>query len=159
MLSRTLKLTCCGQPLVLRPARSKHCRMCNHCVLRFDHHCVWVDNCIGEANIHLFIGFLALLSFLLLYGSVVLIQIWVQKVTDLSLFTATFYDGSGNPLESSLYVVFLVSLFLLLYRLAWVRFRVFFQLSFCFSSFLFPFVLFFFCSSLPPSISNTLVYS
>jgi hypothetical protein len=37
---------------------SKHCRECNKCVLGFDHHCVWLNTCIGTAN---YLSFLALL--------------------------------------------------------------------------------------------------
>lgn len=41
-----------------KPARSRHCRICNECVLAADHHCVWINNCVGRGNYLHFYAFL-----------------------------------------------------------------------------------------------------
>jgi len=59
----------CSSCLVRRPIRSKHCSVCDKCVARFDHHCPWVGNCIGERNHHYFIYYLVSLSVLTLWSA------------------------------------------------------------------------------------------
>lgn len=56
----------CNRP---KPARSKHCPICKTCVERQDHHCIWINNCVGLHNYHWFIALLISTACLLFYGA------------------------------------------------------------------------------------------
>lgn len=53
----------------LKPARSKHCSICKTCVSRMDHHCVWVNNCLGRGNYKWFLALLLCTTLLVAYGA------------------------------------------------------------------------------------------
>ena len=40
----------CRQCRTNRPERSHHCKTCGYCVLLMDHHCLWINNCVGYYN-------------------------------------------------------------------------------------------------------------
>jgi hypothetical protein len=42
-----------------KPIRTHHCRKCNKCVLKMDHHCPWVGHCIGKKNYKYYVLFLS----------------------------------------------------------------------------------------------------
>ena len=52
----------CPDCMVIRTPRSRHCSTCNHCVERFDHHCPWINNCVGVNNHVYFMIFLSVLT-------------------------------------------------------------------------------------------------
>ncbi len=57
--------TTCNLP---RPSRAKHCPACGVCVARFDHHCMWINGCVGARNLRWFLLFLGANVLLFGYG-------------------------------------------------------------------------------------------
>ncbi|XP_047072780.1 probable protein S-acyltransferase 17 [Lolium rigidum] len=87
----------CSTCKIIRPARAKHCRICDRCVARFDHHCGWMNNCIGEKNTRYFVAFLVWHFLLCMYGAVILAfiiagELKVKKV----IYILTVYYGVDN---------------------------------------------------------------
>ena len=47
---------------IVRPFRASHCKECDNCVMRFDHHCPWLGSCLGKRNYIFFYFYLLLLN-------------------------------------------------------------------------------------------------
>lgn len=48
----------CSKCQVVKEPRTHHCRIANRCIIRMDHFCPWVGNCIGIRNHKIFVQFL-----------------------------------------------------------------------------------------------------
>ena len=50
----------CPYCRVKKANKVKHCHICKKCVNGFDHHCNWIDNCVGEKNKLKFLAFVSI---------------------------------------------------------------------------------------------------
>lgn len=90
----------CAVCRVVRPPRAGHCRICGVCVLRLDHHCVWINSCVGQAN-HL--SFLLTLIFFLLTSLYGIFLVLRSVCPTQLIFTALLYcPGVYSEFSSAL---------------------------------------------------------
>ncbi|CAM4623070.1 palmitoyltransferase ZDHHC3-like [Lepidochelys kempii] len=72
--------TVCNRCETYRPPRAHHCRICHRCVRRMDHHCPWINNCVGELNQKYFIQFLFYTGLASLYAMGLVLTMWLWPV-------------------------------------------------------------------------------
>eukprot|EP01118_Nematostelium_gracile_P008101 TRINITY_DN2666_c0_g1_i1.p1 TRINITY_DN2666_c0_g1~~TRINITY_DN2666_c0_g1_i1.p1 ORF type:complete len:302 (-),score=41.74 TRINITY_DN2666_c0_g1_i1:22-927(-) len=58
----------CKECNIQQPLRTKHCNKCDRCVLRFDHHCFFIGNCVGMNNHRVFMWYLLSQTITILWG-------------------------------------------------------------------------------------------
>ena len=59
-----------------RPPRAHHCRICKRCIRKMDHHCPWINNCVGEWNQKYFLQFLFYVGVLSAYSILLVAVSW-----------------------------------------------------------------------------------
>ncbi|KYO23247.1 putative palmitoyltransferase ZDHHC12 [Alligator mississippiensis] len=91
-LPKTVQLRRCGYCMVKQPMRARHCRVCQHCVRRFDHHCPWIENCVGEKNHPLFVAYLAVQLVVLL---------WAVHIA----WSGLYFEGSWKWLKHNIFLL------------------------------------------------------
>ncbi|KGR21419.1 palmitoyltransferase ERF2 [Candida albicans P78048] len=65
--SHGVQVKYCGTCHIWRPSRTSHCNTCQQCILNHDHHCIFLNNCIGQRNYKFFLWFLLYIVIACLY--------------------------------------------------------------------------------------------
>jgi palmitoyltransferase ZDHHC3/7/25 len=68
--------TFCSRCHMFRPPRCYHCRVCHRCIHKMDHHCPWVNNCVGAYNQRFSIQFLVYVGCTSLAALIIVICSW-----------------------------------------------------------------------------------
>lgn len=106
--------TICTRCEMYRPPRAHHCRICKHCIRRMDHHCPWINNCVGEKNQKYFIQFLIYVGMLSGYAISLVAWSWYSECQscpkDIRLKQSRILHSVLLIMESVLFGMFVIAI-------------------------------------------------
>ncbi|GLD93478.1 hypothetical protein PINS_up002070 [Pythium insidiosum] len=93
----------CRRCYVWKADRMHHCSSCRRCVLKMDHHCVYINKCIGYFNYKFFLQFLGWSSVTCLYEASLIFRYLVLDHLDRCV--ALFVHGRLSLMSTSFQIV------------------------------------------------------
>eukprot|EP00842_Homolaphlyctis_polyrhiza_P001545 jgi/Hompol1/2391/HPOL_002924-RA len=85
-LSAALQSTpICQKCTMPKPPRAHHCSVCRRCIMKMDHHCPWIANCVGLFNHRYFFLFLVYATIGIIYFAFMSLSIAFRVFTSATL--------------------------------------------------------------------------
>jgi palmitoyltransferase len=72
----------CSKCCCIKPERAHHCSICQRCIRKMDHHCPWVNNCVGENNQKFFVLFTLYIALISVHALFLCIHHFIYCVSD-----------------------------------------------------------------------------
>ncbi|KAK0040692.1 palmitoyltransferase ZDHHC3 isoform X2 [Biomphalaria pfeifferi] len=93
----------CPKCISIKPDRAHHCSVCQRCIRKMDHHCPWVNNCVGENNQKYFVLFT-------LYICLISIHALYMAISHFIFCVSKDWKGcSGmSPPATTIFLIFLI---------------------------------------------------
>ena len=105
----------CDKCQINKQEKISHCPICEKCIFNRDHHCFWLDNCIGYLNHKIFLIYLILLFLLFIYSEFIIFTHFSSIKESESLIECLFNDYYKNFSRSLMSLLFLQLISLTLY--------------------------------------------
>lgn len=81
-----------SKPPVYKPDRAHYCRMLSRCVLKMDHFCPWLNNCIGFYNHKFFVLFIFYMAAETVFMVYVMTPVFIRHVSTMEEVTLDFKE-------------------------------------------------------------------
>jgi len=101
----------CKKCKIVKPAKASHCSTCARCILKQDHHCPWVNNCVAIFNQKYFILFLFYTAFCCLYSGILLVCRFVSCTRNLRMCSVSGLEAALciiNFIEALVFGLFVI---------------------------------------------------
>lgn len=116
--SNGILIKVCSKCRAWKPPRTHHCMICNRCVLKMDHHCPWINGCVGYYNQRYFIGFLCHLLVGTGYSCLLYAHIYIFHGAESHAAYQALYYGHKGPFLMFVFAL-VASIFLAMLAFVW----------------------------------------
>lgn len=109
----------CTKCVAIKPERAHHCSVCRRCIVKMDHHCPWINNCVGEKNQKYFVLFTLYICLISLHALIIVVKTfmkcanngWSSNLCTLRSSGVTLINMIGLTFEAALFCLFTAIMF------------------------------------------------